>query len=182
MVFHESRVTKHESRPFIACFGCRVVRYAGYSGPRTSADQSSEKHPYRCKRRLIRGGVSHQRGNGRNDGFADPRGEKSLQQGRAEPVETGVRFTIRWSSPCEDVVKGCILSEFLGGIVKQVGSVRVLSFLLLSEVSEGQHCQPSCITSTGANSVGSVLKGRRDVVRIWDRQLSLDRRRPRMVR
>ncbi len=28
-VFHESRVTKHESRPFLACFGSREVRNAG---------------------------------------------------------------------------------------------------------------------------------------------------------
>ena len=28
-VFHESRVTKHESRPFVACFDRRVVRNAG---------------------------------------------------------------------------------------------------------------------------------------------------------
>ena len=29
-VFHESRVTEHESRPFLACFDRRVVRNAGY--------------------------------------------------------------------------------------------------------------------------------------------------------
>ena len=28
--FHESRVTKHESRPFFACFGRRVVKDAGW--------------------------------------------------------------------------------------------------------------------------------------------------------
>ena len=28
-VFHETRVTRHETRPFFACFGRRVVRNAG---------------------------------------------------------------------------------------------------------------------------------------------------------
>ena len=35
VVFHESRVTKHESRPFFVCFDRRVVRKAGYVSPRS---------------------------------------------------------------------------------------------------------------------------------------------------
>ena len=71
-----------------------------------------------------------ERGDCGDVGLANPRGEKSSQHGRAEPVETGVRFAIRRLSPREAIGKGRILSELLGGVVEQVGSVLVHSFLL----------------------------------------------------
>ena len=51
MVFHESRDTKHESRPFIACFDRRVVRNAGKRYPRVIR---GKPHAFRANGSAVR--------------------------------------------------------------------------------------------------------------------------------
>ena len=60
--FHESRDTKHESRPFIVCFDRRVVGNAGYSNPKPRPtvfhESRDTKHGFFSKRGFFRPGCA----------------------------------------------------------------------------------------------------------------------------